>query len=73
MGGCKCAYLCEQYTDLCIAMAEELGTWNLQSIYREVAQIRGIKKSSVEKLVSYYTKKNFGKTAKEYIMGEVEK
>ena len=73
MGGCKCTTLCEQYTDLCIAMAKELGTWNLQSIYREVAQIRGIKKSSVEKLVSYYTEKNFGKTAKQYIMEEIAK
>ena len=73
MGGCKCATLCEQYTDLCIAMAKELGTWNLQSVYKEVAQIRGIKKSSVEKLVSHYTKTNFGKTAKEYIMEEVAK
>ena len=65
--------LCEHYTDLCIAMAKELGAWNLQSIYQEVAQIHGIKKSSVEKLVAYYTKKNFGKTAKEYIMEEIVK
>ena len=73
MGGCKYATLCEHYTDLCIAIAKELGTWNLQSVYREVAQIHGIKKSSVEKLVNYYTKTNFGKTAKEYIMEEIAK
>ena len=73
MDGCKSATLCEQYTTICIERAKELGTWNLQQVFQDVADIYNVKKHSIEKLVSYYTKTRYGMTAKEYIIKEVQK
>ena len=73
MGGCNCATLCEQYTTACIERAKELGTWNLQQVFKDVADIYNVKKHSIERLVGYYTKSRYGMTAKEYIIEEVRK
>lgn len=73
MGGCKSATLCEQYTTTCIERAKELGTWNLQQVFQDVADMYNVKKHSIERLVGYYTKSRYDMTAKQYIMEEIAK
>lgn len=73
MGGCKSAALCEQYTTACIERAKELGAWNLQQVFQDVADMYNVRKHSIERLVGYYTKSRHGMTAKEYIIEEVRK
>ena len=73
MGGCKSVTLCEQYTTTCIERAKELGTWNLQQVFQDVADMYNVKKHSIERLVGYYTKSRYDMTAKQYIMEEIAK